>query len=33
VQDTAIVLPLYHQLTEEDQERVITTLETTIRDL
>jgi dTDP-4-amino-4,6-dideoxygalactose transaminase len=32
-QDTAIVLPLYHQLTEEDQDRVITTLETTIRNL
>jgi len=30
-QDTAIVLPLYHQLTEEDQDRVMTTLETTIR--
>jgi perosamine synthetase len=25
-QDTAIVLPLYHQLTEEDQDRVIATL-------
>jgi perosamine synthetase len=32
-QETAIVLPLYHQLTEEDQDRVITTLEATIRDL
>ena len=31
--DTAIVLPLYHQLTEEDQDRVIKTLESTIRDL
>jgi len=32
-QETAIVLPLYHQLTEADQDRVITTLETTIRGL
>jgi dTDP-4-amino-4,6-dideoxygalactose transaminase len=32
-QETAIVLPLYHQLTEEDQDKVITTLETTIRNL
>ena len=32
-QDTAIVLPLYHQLTEDDQDRVITTLETTVRHL
>ena len=32
-QDTAIVLPLYHQLTEEDQDRVIKTLESTIREL
>jgi len=31
--DTAIVLPLYHQLTEEDQDRVIVTLESVIRDL
>jgi dTDP-4-amino-4,6-dideoxygalactose transaminase len=32
-QETSIVLPLYHQLTEEDQDRVIKTLESTIRDL
>jgi dTDP-4-amino-4,6-dideoxygalactose transaminase len=32
-QDTAVVLPLYHQLTEEDQDRVISTLASTIRDL
>jgi dTDP-4-amino-4,6-dideoxygalactose transaminase len=25
-QDTTIVLPLYHQLTEEDQDRVVDTL-------
>jgi dTDP-4-amino-4,6-dideoxygalactose transaminase len=31
--DTAIVLPLYHQLTEEDQDRVIETLGSAIRDL
>ena len=30
-QDTAIVLPLYHQLTEEDQDRVIETLATAVR--
>ena len=29
--DTAIVLPLFHQLTEEDQDRVIVTLESAIR--
>jgi len=33
VQDTAIVLPLYHQLTEDDQDRVVGTLATAIRDL
>jgi perosamine synthetase len=33
VQDTAIVLPLYHQLTEDDQDRVIGTLANAIRDL
>ena len=32
-QETAVVLPLYHQLTEEDQDRVIATLESVIRDL
>ena len=32
-QETAIVLPLYHQLTEEDQDRVISTLASVIRDL
>ena len=32
-QETAIVLPLYHQLTEEDQDRVIGTLKSVIRDL
>jgi perosamine synthetase len=32
-QDTALVLPLYHQLTEDDQGRVIDTLQSTIRDL
>jgi perosamine synthetase len=32
-QKTAIVLPLYHQLTEEDQDRVIGTLESVIHDL
>ena len=31
--ETAIVLPLYHQLTEDDQDRVVKTLESTIRDL
>ena len=31
-QDTAIVLPLFHQLTEDDQDRVIATLESVIRD-
>jgi dTDP-4-amino-4,6-dideoxygalactose transaminase len=30
-QETAIVLPLYHQLTEEDQDRVIATLESVIK--
>ncbi len=29
-QDTAIVLPLYHQLTEEDQDRVVATLTSVI---
>ncbi len=29
-QDTTIVLPLYHQLTEEDQDRVIASLESLI---
>jgi len=32
-QETAVVLPLYHQLTEEDQDRVISTLAGVIRDL
>jgi dTDP-4-amino-4,6-dideoxygalactose transaminase len=32
-QETAVVLPLYHQLTEEDQDRVISTLASVIRDL
>jgi dTDP-4-amino-4,6-dideoxygalactose transaminase len=32
-QQTAIVLPLYHQLTEEDQDRVVATLASAIRDL
>jgi dTDP-4-amino-4,6-dideoxygalactose transaminase len=32
-QETAIVLPLYHQLTEEDQDRVVATLASAIRDL
>jgi len=32
-QETALVLPLYHQLTEEDQDRVIATLAAVIRDL
>ena len=32
-QETAVVLPLYHQLTEEDQDRVIATLASVIRDL
>ena len=29
-QDTAIVLPLYHQLTEDDQDRVISALRSAI---
>ena len=32
-QHTAVVLPLYHQLTEEDQDRVTRTLAAVIRDL
>ena len=32
-QDTAIVLPLYHQLTEEDQDRVIKTLAAVIASM
>lgn len=32
-QETAIVLPLYHHLTEEDQDRVVATLASAIRDL
>ena len=31
-QETVIVLPLYHQLTEEDQDRVVATLSAAIRD-
>jgi len=31
-QDTAIVLPLYHQLTEEDQDRVVRVLKLATRD-
>lgn len=31
-QDTAIVLPLYHQMTEEDQDRVIEALSSAIHD-
>jgi dTDP-4-amino-4,6-dideoxygalactose transaminase len=30
-QDTTLVLPLYHQLTEEDQDRVVNTLSSVIR--
>ena len=29
-QDTAIVLPLFHQLTESDQDRVIGEIETAV---
>ena len=32
-QERAVVLPLYHQLTEEDQDRVVATLASVIRDL
>jgi perosamine synthetase len=32
-QESAIVLPLYHQLTEEDQDRVVAALTSAIRDL
>lgn len=32
-QDTAVILPLFHQLTEEDQDRVIGTVSQIIRDL
>jgi dTDP-4-amino-4,6-dideoxygalactose transaminase len=32
IQDTSIVLPLYHQMTEEDQDRVIDALSLAIRD-
>ncbi len=32
-QETTIVLPLYHQLTEDDQDRVIATLESVIQSL
>jgi perosamine synthetase len=32
-QETAIVLPLYHQLTEEDQDRVVASLASAIRDV
>ena len=32
-QDTTVVLPLYHQLTEEDQDRVVDTIDSVIRDL
>jgi len=31
-QDSALVLPLYHQLTEEDQDRVIAALRSLIAD-
>ena len=31
-QDTAIVLPLYHQLTEDDQDRVVEALAAAVRD-
>ena len=31
--ETAVVLPLYHQLTEEDQDRVVASLAAAIRDL
>jgi dTDP-4-amino-4,6-dideoxygalactose transaminase len=31
-QDTAVILPLFHQLTEEDQDRVIDTVSQIIRD-
>jgi dTDP-4-amino-4,6-dideoxygalactose transaminase len=32
-QDTAVILPLFHQLTEEDQDRVIDTVSQIIGDL
>jgi dTDP-4-amino-4,6-dideoxygalactose transaminase len=32
-QDTTVVLPLFHQLTEEDQDRVIDTIARVMRDL
>jgi len=32
-QDSTVVLPLYHQLTEEDQDRVVAALTSAIRDL
>jgi dTDP-4-amino-4,6-dideoxygalactose transaminase len=31
-QDTTVILPLFHQLTEEDQDRVVDTIVTIIRD-
>lgn len=32
VQDTSIVLPLYHQMTDEDQDRVVQSLRSALRD-
>ena len=31
-QDTTVILPLFHQLTEEDQDRVVDAIVTIIRD-
>jgi len=32
-QDTTVILPLFHQLTEEDQDRVIDTIARVMRDV
>jgi dTDP-4-amino-4,6-dideoxygalactose transaminase len=32
-QDTTVILPLFHQLTEEDQDRVVDTIARVIRDV
>jgi dTDP-4-amino-4,6-dideoxygalactose transaminase len=32
-QDTTVILPLFHQLTEEDQHRVIDTIARVMRDV
>ena len=32
-QDTTVILPLFHQLTEEDQDRIVDTLARVIRDI